>query len=558
MGCRAEWGFRPADAATDHRTAGPDLQALAQTENRGILTEDFGFGDLPVRDQAPSAGVIVLFLPKPTPNQRAARGARLVNGPALGCSGMLTAGAARASGPFGAKWSARCTPTDAPLAPLPAHVHNTPMTPSSRRAAAALVSAVLDDGRTLTDALIDTPIYDELEGRDRAFARAIASATLRRLGGIDLIIARFLTSPLPATAIVARAILRTGAAQLLAMGAAAHAAVSESVELANSLKQARGFAKLINAVLRRISELPPGTLDALPAGSDLPAWLFARWRAAHGDAIAAGIARALRHEPALDVSVKSDPSGWALRLGATLTPSGTLRIRDGRGVTTLDGFRDGAFWVQDEAASLPVKLLGDVAGLRVLDLCAAPGGKTLQLAARGAHVTALDVDEIRLDRVRDNLARTGLKAELICADARSWRPAHLFDAVLLDAPCTATGTLRRRPDAAWLRRPSDIAALRDTQIALLDGAIAMVRPGGAIVYAVCSLEPEEGESVVTAALAPGIVQRMPFAREALFGRDDLLSAQGDMFTAPALAQGEMDGFFAARLVRVEEPDAHPF
>jgi 16S rRNA (cytosine967-C5)-methyltransferase len=424
------------------------------------------------------------------------------------------------------------------------------MLPSARRAAAALVSAVLDDGRSLHFALSESPAYDALEGRDRAFARAIASATLRRLGGIDTLIARFLQAPLPETATVARAILRTGAAQLLVMGTPAHAAVSESVEIAGALKQSRGFAKLINAVLRRLSELPEGALDELPAGSDLPGWLYGRWRAAHGEAMAAAIAAALRQEPAMDLSVKADPAGWAVRLGASLTQTGTLRLANGAAVTGLDGFEGGAFWVQDEAASLPVKLLGDVAGLTVLDLCAAPGGKTMQLAARGARVTALDSDEERLTRVRENLARTGLSAEIVCADARQWRPEKLFDAVLLDAPCTATGTLRRRPDAAWLRRPGDIAALAATQAELLSAAGEMVRPGGRLIYAVCSLEPEEGVSVVAGALAAGGgLRRAPLSADELFGRADLITADGDLFTAPGLAGGEMDGFYAARLVR---------
>lgn len=422
------------------------------------------------------------------------------------------------------------------------------MAPSPRLAAAALVSAVTDDGHTLEAALADTPSFDALEGRDRAFARAIASATLRRLGGIDALLGRYLQAPLPETATVARALLRTGAAQILVLGTPAHAAVSETVEVAGSLKQSRGFAKLINAVLRRMGELAPDTLNTLPPGTDLPAWLFARWRAAYGDHLADAIAVGLRQPPALDLSVQADPTGWALRLGATLTPTGTLRLpAPAPTPTSLPGFAEGSWWVQDEAASLPVKILGDVDGLRVLDLCAAPGGKTMQLAARGARVTALDKEEDRLTRLQANLDRTRLSAEIVCADASDWRPASLFDVVILDAPCTATGTLRRRPDAAWLRRPNDIASLHQIQVGLLDAAASMVKPEGVLIYAVCSLEPEEGREVVRAALASGTLQRSPLCAKEVFGREDLLTNDGDLSTATALAAGEMDGFYAARL-----------
>jgi 16S rRNA (cytosine967-C5)-methyltransferase len=432
--------------------------------------------------------------------------------------------------------------------------HKAGMLPSARRAAAALVSAVLDDGRSLADALIDTPAYIPLEGRDRAFARAIASACLRRLGGIDAILARFLTSPLPETATVARAILRTGAAQLLVLATPAHAAVSESVEIAGQLRQSRGFAKLINAVLRKVAGVGPAALADLAPGVDLPDWLYARWRAAHGETLAAAIALALRDEPPLDLVAKTDAAALASSMvdggfEARLTASGAVRLPTGAPITALPGFAEGAFWVQDEAASLPARLLGPIAGLRVLDLCAAPGGKTMQLAAAGARVTAVDSDAARLERLRANLTRTGLQADSVCADVLTYRPEAPFDAVLLDAPCTATGTLRRRPDAAFLRRPSDIPALAATQTGLLAAAADMLRPGGRLVYAVCSLEPEEGPAVVAAALASGAWAREALTPEDVFAQADLITQNGDLFTAPALARGTMDGFYAARLVK---------
>lgn len=422
---------------------------------------------------------------------------------------------------------------------------------SARRAAAALLSAVTDDGRTLDDALASTASYAPLDGRDRAFARAIASAALRRLGGIDAVLARFVARPLEDSAKIARAILRTGAAQLLVLEAAPHAVVSESVALAQASRTARPFAGLLNAVLRKVATEGRAIFDALPPGADLPDWLFARWRAAYG-ARAVAIASALRDEPPLDLTVKShmgkaDAASWAERLGGAVGPTGGVRLPPGARVAEIEGFAEGGWWVQDAAAALPVQLMGDVAGLRVADLCAAPGGKTLQLAAAGAQVTALDVSEQRLARVRENLARTGLNAEVVCADARTWRPAAAFDAVLLDAPCTATGTLRRHPDAAWLRRPTDIATLTALQTELLAAARDMTRPGGVIVYAVCSLEPEEGDAMIETARGLGLtVEPVADVTPADAPARAFATAAGAIRTTPA---DSMDGFFAVRLRR---------
>ena len=413
---------------------------------------------------------------------------------------------------------------------------------SARRAAAALLSAVTDDGRTLDEALAAVPSYSELEGRDRAFARAIASAALRRLGGVDRVLAAFITRPLPDQSKVARALLRTGAAQLLVLGGAPHAVVSETVTLAQASRSARAFSGLINAVLRKVAADGAALFAALPPGADLPDWLWTRWRAVYGDG-AEAIAVALRDEPPLDLSVREDPADWAARLGGTLSPTGGVRLAPGARVTDLEGFAEGAWWVQDAAAALPAQLLGAVTGLRVLDACAAPGGKTLQLAAAGAEVTALDASEPRLVRVRENLERMNLSAAVVCADARTWRPAAPFDAVLLDAPCTATGTLRRHPDAAWLRRPTDVPALAQIQTDLLAAARDLTRPGGAIVYAVCSLEPEEGEAILDTARALGLVLDPIRADEPTAA---FATAAGALRTTPA---DDMDGFFAARFIR---------
>lgn len=406
--------------------------------------------------------------------------------------------------------------------------------------------AVMERGRALEDALSETPSFNALEGRDRAFARALVTAGLRRLGGIDTVLSRFLQRPLPESAAHARALLHIGAAQLLVLGTPAHAAVGETVETANQMREARGFAKLMNAVLRKVAGQGRDVLDALPAGADLPAWLYTRWRATYGPD-AERIAGALLTEPPLDLTVKDDAAGWAAKLGGVVTPSGSVRLADHGAVDTLDGFAEGAWWVQDAAAALPAKLLGDVRGKRVLDLCAAPGGKTLQLAAAGAQVTAVDKSEARLKRLRENLIRTKLKAEVVCADALEYR-AEAFDAVLLDAPCTSTGTLRRHPDVAWLRRPTDVRTLAELQSKLITAAAALLKPGAPLVYAVCSLEPEEGSGVVAEAL------RNSWRREPLTSKEisvEFLTTDGDMRTLPAHWSdiGGLDGFFAARLVR---------
>jgi 16S rRNA (cytosine967-C5)-methyltransferase len=449
---------------------------------------------------------------------------------------------------------------------------------NARRAAADLLVAVMERGRALDEALAETASFDRLEGRDRAFARALATAGLRRLGGINAVLARFLDRPLPESAQHARALLHLGAAQLLVLGTPAHAAVSETVETANGMREARGFAKLMNAVLRKVAREGQAILDALPPGADLPAWLYTRWRATYGDA-APQIAAALQHEPPLDLSMKSDAAGWAAKLGGIVVPTGSVRLLpfslaekgpgdEGRtngavlarvhaphppspqgrgGIESLPGFAEGAWWVQDAAAALPARLLGDVRGKRVLDLCAAPGGKTLQLAAAGAVVTAVDKSESRLKKLRENLARTNLEAEIICADALQYSAPEPFDAILLDAPCTSTGTLRRHPDIAWLRRPTDVRALAELQAQLLAACKKLIRPGAPLVYAVCSLEPEEGPGVVAEALRDGWGKR-PLTNEI---SSEFISADGDFRTHPGFWPeiGGLDGFYAARLIR---------
>jgi len=403
----------------------------------------------------------------------------------------------------------------------------------------------MERGRSLEDALGETPSFNALAGRDRAFARALVTAGLRRLGSISAVVSKFLDRPLPDSAEHARALLHLGATQLLVLGTPAHAAVGETVETANQMREARGFAKLMNAVLRKVASNGEAILNDLPPGADLPPWLYTRWRATYGDA-APQIAEALLIEPPLDLTVNGDASEWAERLFGTVTPTGSVRLAEHAPVDTLAGFNDGAWWVQDAAATLPAKLLGDVRGKRMLDLCAAPGGKTLQLAAAGAHVTAVDKSEARLKRLRENLVRTKLEANVICADALQFK-AEPFDAILLDAPCTSTGTLRRHPDVAWLRRPTDVRALAELQSQLVAAAAKLLKPGAPLIYAVCSLEPEEGPGVVAEAMRNGW-RRDPLSIEI---PAEFITADGDMRTHPGQWPeiGGLDGFYAARLLR---------
>lgn len=407
----------------------------------------------------------------------------------------------------------------------------------------------MDHGRALEEALEQTPSFNALEGRDRAFARALVTAGLRRLGSVNAVLSSFLDRPLPDTALHGRALLHIGATQLLVLGTPAHAAVGETVEAANSLREARGFAKLMNAVLRKVATNGLAMMQQLPHGADLPPWLYTRWRAAYGEQ-ASLIAQALLQEPPLDISVKDDAAGWAEKLGGVPTPTGSVRLASHAPIDSLTGFAEGAWWVQDAAAALPARLLGDVRGKRVLDLCAAPGGKTLQLAAAGAHVTAVDKSDARLARLRENLARTKVRAVVVAADALSYRTSELYDAVLLDAPCTSTGTLRRHPDVAWLRRPTDVRSLAELQSKLVAAAATLLKPGAPLLYAVCSLEPEEGEGVVANALKRGW-KRDPFRAGDVPGADAFITAAGDLRTLPAHwpENGGLDGFFAARLVR---------
>jgi len=351
--------------------------------------------------------------------------------------------------------------------------------------------------------------------------------------------------------------LLIGAAQILFLDVPDHAAVDLSVRLAQADRYATHFAGVVNAVLRRLAREGKERLAALDVTTlDTPDWLMARWTAAYGAETARAIAVAAVHEPALDLTVKSDPQSWAEKLNGRVLPTGTVRTIAHGAVTALPGFAEGAWWVQDAAAALPARLLGDLRDRRVADLCAAPGGKTAQLTAAGAEVVAVDRAPARLKRLGDNLARLSLRAELVCADVTEWNPEGAFDAVLLDAPCSATGTIRRHPDIPWNKSAADIDKLSALQRRLLSRASALTRAGGTLVYCTCSLELEENERIVTDLLVrDDTVQRLPIAPHEVFGHTEFINADGDLRTLPCqLPDADsrfagLDGFYAARLVK---------
>jgi len=430
------------------------------------------------------------------------------------------------------------------------------ITPTARSVAFDLLGAVLRQKQPLDLALADHPAFAALEVRDRGFARSMVWATLRRLGQLDALIDIALDRPLPRKAQGAHDLLRLGLAQLLFLGTPPHAAVSSTVYLAQALGHGP-HKSLINAVLRRFGREGQAMIDAQDAARlNTPPWLWDTWTSAYGKDTCRRIADAHLSEAPLDISLKDNApdnqAAWASRLDATLLPTGSLRRNAGGMVTGLDGFEDGAWWVQDAAAALPIRLLGDVRDRHIIDLCAAPGGKTAQLAASGARVTAVDRSEKRLLRVRENLDRLGLSAEIVCADAGDWKPGERADAILVDAPCSSTGTIRRHPDVARLKKPEDIGKLSALQNRLLTAAVYMVKPGGLIVYCSCSLQPEEGPGQIAALLKTGApVSRVAVQAEEVGDHAELISADGDLRSLPYhLGElGGMDGFFAAKLNR---------
>ncbi len=397
----------------------------------------------------------------------------------------------------------------------------------------------------------------EMTDPDRGFTRLIVIATLRHMPRIDQILSRFLKNPLPDTAQTAQNILRSAIAQLLVLKSPPHAVLNIATSLAASNRQTLRYKGLINGVLRSYTRSQSGNFAVSPGEClNSPPWLYERWKDQYGEDRANLITAAHLVEPALDITVKSDRKKWAKQLKATLLPSGSLRIAQAGNPVNLDGFSEGSWWVQDAAAALPAKLFGDIDGKNVLDLCAAPGGKTAQLIAAGAKVTAVDRSKNRMKRLTENLSRLNLEADLITADAASFKPENAPDAILLDAPCSATGTIRRHPDVQYLKTLKDITDLAEVQTRLIAHAADILKPKGTLIYCVCSLEREEGEDQITEFLKKNKEFSLDLIKpEEIPGLEIACQERGDVRTLPyyysefGLGMQGMDGFYIARLVK---------
>ncbi len=430
-----------------------------------------------------------------------------------------------------------------------------------RAAAAKILAAVVDRKLSLDGALDNehgNPAYKALNEGDRALVRAILNTTLRHLPRIDAAISRLLESPLPEGARALHHVLAIAAAQILYLDVPDHAAVDLAVEQSNQDPRNRRFAKLVNAVLRRLGREKDQILAEIATIPVMPEWFLQRLEKAYGKERAQSISESQLEPAAIDLTVKADAQRWAERLGGFALPTGGVRLAAFEGsIPSLEGFSEGDWWVQDAAASIPAQLFGDLTGKRVADLCAAPGGKTAQLVLAGGDVVAVEQSENRIKRLRANLDRLGLKAETVASDLTKYEPAELFDAILLDAPCSSTGTTRRHPDVIWAKGPEDIAKLAALQERLLRHAITLLKPDGTIVFSNCSLDPAEGEDVVARVLSDTpSVERAAVDPERWPGLEAAISALGefrttpDMLEVPAGFAGGLDGFYAVVMRRV--------
>ena len=409
--------------------------------------------------------------------------------------------------------------------------------PSARAQAASLLQQLLQEKCTLDEALAQHPLQGD--DADTRFTMMLVLTTLRHLGQVDALLARYVSKPLPEKRVVARQALRLGAVQLLLMNTPAHAAVNETVQLVKSGKDA-GLSGLVNAVLQKIAREKPGLPEPV---HNVPAWLRSRWEKTYGAPVVKAMAAIAAQRPPLDVHSPTQGFAQGERLDATV-----WRLpAEHESVASLEGYGEGSFWVQDVAATYPVRLLGNVKGQVALEIGAAPGGKTAQLAYAGAAVTALDKSAARMETLKENMSRLKLGVETEVADMLQWEPAARYDVVLLDAPCSATGTWRRHPELLMVTTQHDITELARQQRAMLSRAWGWVKPGGTLVYCVCSLEPEEGEQQAAwfaqhhsdAALVKADAATMPAMA---------VTPEGWLRTRPDMLQesGGMDGFFAAQ------------
>lgn len=424
---------------------------------------------------------------------------------------------------------------------------------AARLAATKIISAVLDK-QTSLDGMLDAengnPAYRALTLADRALVRAIVNSALRHLPRIEAALSMLLDGPLPQGARSLQHVLVVGAAQMLYLDVPDHSAVDLAVEQAHRDPRNKRFVKLVNAVLRRLGREKSEIEESIASVPVLPNWFFERLVSAYGEDTAAKIAESQLIPSSIDITVKSDPERWAKALNGEVLATGSVRLGsfDGQ-IPDLEGFTEGEWWVQDAAASVPARLMGDIRGKRVADLCAAPGGKTAQLVLAGADVTAIDQSGNRLKRLRENLARLGFSAQTAESNLLKFQPDELFDAVLLDAPCSSTGTLRKHPDVCWTKGPQDIVKLAALQEQLLRHAVTLARPGGLVVFSNCSLDPSEGEDMIARVLKDGGVERVVTEKSDWPGLENAINANGDFRTTPDMLGG-VDGFFAAVLRRL--------
>jgi 16S rRNA (cytosine967-C5)-methyltransferase len=421
-----------------------------------------------------------------------------------------------------------------------------------RRLAAQLLQNCLDRRMTVDDAVSSSREAQQFAPRDRALLSTLLLTSFRHGGEIDAILARLVDKPLPRKSGTARDILVLGVTQLLYLSMPPHAVIDLAVRSAKADRNALHFAGLINAVLRKVAARGAELRDGLDAARlNTPDWLWNRWAKTYGEETARRIAEAHANRPGLDLSFRQDAGSWQEALGGTILPNGQLRLDAGHGpVPELAGYAEGAWWVQDAAATIPARLLGDVHGKSVIDLCAAPGGKTVQLAAMGAEVTAVDLSEVRLRRVQENLERTGFTASTVALDVLSPELSGFWDAVLLDAPCSATGTIRRHPELPYLKNEVQVKELAGLQRRMLRKAASLVKSGGTLVYCTCSLEPEEGEMRARGFLADNPDFEIVPASGSL--PEGSVQPEGWVRTLPCMSYGAahgMDGFFAVAMRR---------
>ena len=433
----------------------------------------------------------------------------------------------------------------------------------ARRVALNVINSSLKSKKSADELFNNHKILNKIDQRDRNFSYNLIMTTLRHLGQIDDMMGRCLNTELPKKAYFARDILRLGICQLVFLRTPSHAAINTSLIIAEIENQGP-YKKLLNAILRRIDREKVSFIKAQDAAKlNTPDWLWNSWVRAYGENITRKIALAHMKVPATDISVKSNITGWAKKLGGAVLSTGSIRLRSSSNIAAMDGFNEGEWWVQDAAARLPPTLFTkDLKGRLIADICAAPGGKTAQLIHSGANVVAVDRSEARLKILDENLSRLSYEARMICADASKWKPDNLFDGVLVDAPCSSTGTIRRHPDVKYLKSSEDVFKARGAQLRLLSNAAEITKINGQIIYSTCSLQAEEGPDVIDIFLKEYPNWRRDIIKNSTFKNNhEFLTKNGELRTLPhylsdlkdlndqKITSG-MDGFFAARLVRL--------